>query len=91
MLRIALVLQFVCWILTVLGGIAVGALFFYGIYVLFAESFINGLTLIGASMLATFLLNLTRAAILATSDTLSRRAVRVMEEALNREKPPPSY
>lgn len=55
---LAMLVVAVVWLLYIAGAFILAALFFYGIYVLFAQSIGFGLMLIGASVVGGWLLQL---------------------------------
>jgi hypothetical protein len=79
MIPLAVFLSLAGTVVTIVGGVGVAAMLLYGIYVLLAKSVVVGLMCIGASVVATFVVNVVHGALFAASDAAGRRPVRRLE------------
>ncbi|MBC6905264.1 hypothetical protein DWB84_07290 [Saccharophagus sp. K07] len=63
------------YILMILGGLAVGGLFFYGIYFTLFNDVRQGLMLIGASVVCTFFVRMLSGLLILIGTTISTKAI----------------
>ncbi|RYY77232.1 MAG: hypothetical protein EOO52_07070 [Gammaproteobacteria bacterium] len=71
------------YLIAILGNILSAGFFFYGIYIIFAKSFILGLALIGASVLTLIIVRFVSNFLMFLGTTISAKAI---EKEINLEK-----
>ena len=66
--RIGSLLLFLGYALMLLGSLSMFGLIIYGVYAIFVESLIFGLSMIGGAVVGTFILRLVSAALMAVGE-----------------------
>lgn len=74
-MKFGMLLSGLGYLLMILGGFAVGGLFFYGIYYTLFQSVANGLMLIGASVVGTFVVRLISGLLMAAGTAIGSKAI----------------
>ena len=59
----------------IIGGFSAGSLFFYGIYYMIFRDIANGLMLIGASMVGTFICRFISSLLMAAGSSISTKCL----------------
>lgn len=74
-MKFGMLLSGIGYLLFVLGGFAIGGLFFYGIYYTIFENVGQGLMLIGASVIGTFIVRVASGLLMAGGSAIGAKAV----------------
>jgi hypothetical protein len=74
-MKLGMFLSAIGYLIFILGGFAVGAIFFYGIYALFAIKWSYGLMLIGSSVVGTFLVRFISGLLMVAGSKIGARAI----------------